>query len=162
MKLNQPWDARCREKTLPKTEPLGFKSKPYPQGVPKSNPQPAIDPKSCQNWLLEARKWRVFKVWRRTGEKWSAEGLFKFPTPTNRSTTWSTVQFLHFLVSWSSPCHFQLKSLIFFYVQCQWNFDFWSKFDLFPKIISIWCIWYEFHAIIRYIQSRIHQAIIWS
>ena len=35
---------------------------------------------------------RVFKVWRRTGEKWSARGLFKFPALTNRSIGSSTGQ----------------------------------------------------------------------
>ena len=69
------------------------------------------------------------------------EGLFKFPAPMNRSIAWLTVNgqrsnFLAFSCFVIPLCPFQLKSPIF-YVQCQGNFDFWSKFDLFPKIISI-------------------------
>ena len=108
------------------------------------------------------------KPWRTRGNKWKNEAqkgflkwhpdepIDRFP---NQSTAWSMVNainaliFVHFLVSWSSPYHFQLKSPIF-YVQCQGNFDFWSKFDHFPKCISIWCIWYEIHAIIMYIQQE--------
>ena len=67
--------------------------------------------------------------------------------------------FVRSLISWSSPYPFQLKSLIF-YVQCQGNFDFWSKIDHLTKCMSIWCIWHEIHVIRGYIhQELIKQSL---
>ena len=150
---------------------LGFQNKAITQGIPKSSHQLAIDQKFSQNGLLEQGCEGAASYGGENGRNEAWEGVLNSqpwwtdrPVPQSvdrlvndqRSTVVVNGQFfqilLHFLVSWSSPCHFQLKSPIF-YVQCHGNFDFWSKFDLFPMIISIWCIWYEFHTIIGYIRE---------
>ena len=50
--------------------------------------------------------------------------------PLGQWSTWfDFFHFVRFLVSWSFPYHFQLKSPIF-YAQCQGNFYFWSKLPI--------------------------------
>ena len=66
---------------------------------------------------------------------------------------WSTLWFLCIFSSRDPPLALFSWNPQFFYV-CQGNFDFWSKFDHFPKYMSIWYIWHEIHAIRGYIQQE--------
>ena len=120
------------------------------------------------NQSLKAKIRETLKKWRRTMQKLKRGSLFKTSISTNRSTGLGLVDrlvnaanvltfqiFAHFLILWSSPYPFKLKSPIF-YAQCKGNFDFLVEIWPLSKYTSIWCIWHEIHAIRR----DIHQEFI--
>ena len=66
--------------------------------------------------------------------------------------------FAHFLVLWSFPYLFHMKSLVFMPNAKR----FWFLVENWPlsKYMSIWCIWHEIHAIRRHIyQEFIKQSL---
>ena len=99
--------------------------------------------------------------WRTKGNRWKneARGYLKCQPdkparPPSQRSTWSTLRFWCIFSSHDPPSALFSWNPQFFYVQYQGNFDFWSKFNHFPKYMSIWCIWHKIHAIRGYIQQE--------
>ena len=122
----------------PKMETLAFK---VFKTLPKSNQLV----RNALKLVSRSQNKKNPEEWRRTMQKKKYGSLLKFPTLTNWSIGWGSINrlvnavndfdfpiFAHFFILWS-PYPFQLNSPIF-YAQCQGNFDFWSKIDHYISI----------------------------
>ena len=161
---NSPETHGAERRRSQKVKPWVSNQNPSSNPSQKTSPSLQLDQKPTQNNLWkQVCEGEASSGWGNVRNEACGGGAFKFSASTNRSIgssidrphgQRSTVNFSKFsciFLSRDLPHALFSWNPHFFYVQCHGNFDFWSKFDLFPMIISIWCIWYEFHAIIGYI-----------
>ena len=163
-KMEKKLIVTCGSKRIrPKSETLASKLPKNPiQGLQST----AITSKSLiDNWIE-----RDLEELEETCEKMKRGNHLKSQIPTNLSTGRGPVDclvnavndltffFAHFLVLWSFPYLFHMKSLVFMPNAKR----FWFLVENWPlsKYMSIWCIWHEIHAIRRHIyQEFIKQSL---